>query len=107
MQIRHSGQGIAALLLAALGALLLLLMVVAAGYVELTTPGGLQQQPTAALLLTVLVLASIALELVALALGIVGVTRRDRRRLFPVLGLVLASATLLGVLGLTVLGMMN
>lgn len=101
---RHSGLGIAALVLSLGGGGALFLLIVIAGYAEMTTPGGIDQTAPATLLIGLGLLAALALEVLALALGIAGALQRDRRRLFPILGLVCAVGVLLGTAGLLALG---
>ena len=101
---RHSGLGIAALILSVGSGIVLFLMIVIAGYAEMTTPGGMDQTAPATMLIGLGLIGAIALEVVALALGIAGTLQRDRRRLFPILGLVCAVGILLGTVGLLVLG---
>lgn len=104
MQHRHSGLGIASLILSLGGGGLLFLLIVVAGYAEMSTPGGLDESAPTTMLLGLGILGAGVLEVVAVALGIAGLLQRDRRTLFAILGLVCAVGTLLGTGGLMVLG---
>lgn len=104
---RHSGLGIAALILSVGSGIVLFLLIVIAGYAEMTTPGGMDQSAPGTMLVGLGLIGTIALEVVALALGIAGALQRDRHRLFPILGLVCAVGILLGTAGLLVLGALS
>lgn len=102
---KHSGLGIVSFSMSiGVGFLMLVVFVVAgllsAGRVHhgQTYPGQMAIGFAAIFLL--------GLDVIAVGLGIAAVCQKDRKRLFGILGLVFSAATVLGTIGLMIIGLM-
>jgi len=101
---RHSGLGIASLLIGLVSGILNVAIFVIAGVIEVSTPGGIDEQSLTAALLGLGIIGLFAIALVALGLGVGGLFQRDRNPLFAILGIVFSGVTILVTLGVIVLG---
>ncbi len=81
------------------------MLVVIAAVVAASTLGGIDEQSAEAVIIGALLFAFIGTSLIALGLGISGLLRKDRKKLFAILGIVFASATLLSTLSLVLIGL--
>jgi hypothetical protein len=106
MEPKHSGLGIASTVLSVLIGIAIFALVVIAGVLHTTTPGGLTETSPAAIIVGLGIIGGIILDIVALGLGIAGLTQQNRQKIFPILGTLFSSLTLLGTIGLIVLGNM-
>ncbi len=104
METKHSGMGIAAFVISLLAGAFMLGLVVVAGAIEMSTPGGMDERSLTALGLGLLILLTMVADVVAAALGIAALAQRDRKKVFGILGLVFAVATLIGVVVLMIVG---
>jgi len=102
---RHSGLGIASFITAIASAVLMFLLIVVAGALEASTPGGMDEESAAAMLVGLFLILFMLTSVVALALGIAGLFQRDRKRVFPILGTVFSSFTVLGTILLVMVGL--
>ena len=105
MEIKHSGIGIASFSTSIVSGICMFLLVVIAGVMESSTPGGIDEESAAAVILGLSIIAFLFISLVALGLGIGGVVQKDRKKIFPILGIVFSSVTLLTTLGLILVGL--
>lgn len=104
MQYRHSGLGIASLLLALVTGVMMFVLIAAAGYIEVTTPGGIDEESATAVMLGLGLIGVGLLDVLAVILGIAALLQPERRKVLAVLGLVIGAGSLLGMAGLMVLG---
>lgn len=100
----YSGLGIASFAVSLIAAALMLALIVVCGALVYSQPGSLDEDTPLAMLLGLALMITIFAELAAAALGIGCFFQRDRRKLYGVLGLIFAIATLLGVVALIVFG---
>lgn len=102
--LTHCGIGIAAFILSiiSLGAIVVLIGI--AGYMAATTPGGMDEQAPEVILLGLGVMFLGLVVFVSMVLSIVSLVRKDRKKLFGVLGLVFSAFTVLAVGGIMALG---
>ncbi|MDR6672432.1 hypothetical protein [Xanthomonas sp. 1678] len=100
----YSGLGIASFAVSLIAAALMLALIVVCGALVYSQPGSLDEDTPLAMLLGLALMITIFAELAAAALGIGCFLQRDRRKLYGVLGLIFAIATLIGVVALIVFG---
>jgi hypothetical protein len=105
-QLKHSGLGIGSFATSIVSAILIFLLLIAAGVMDVSTPGGLDENSVQAVVVGLCLLGFMGLALLALGLGIGGLFQKDRNKLFAVLGIIFSALTLLGTVGLVVLGTM-
>ena len=106
MEEKHSGLGIASTILSVLVAVAIFALVVIAGVLHASTPGGISETSAEAIMVGLGIIGGIVLEFVAFGLGVAGFFQSDRQKLFPVLGTIFSAMTLLGTIGLIILGNM-
>lgn len=90
---KHSGIGIASFVTGITFCLLTFISVVAADLVAASMPGGIDEQSAAGIVLAL----SLAGSLVALRLGVGGISQEARKKGFAILGIVFSAATILGI----------
>lgn len=101
----HSRLGIAALVLAVIVAVAVAALLAVATLVGTSSPGGTDVDSPLAIVVGLALIGSILLELLALALGAVALCLPGQRRLFPLLAVVLATASFTGLVALVLLGL--
>ncbi len=101
---KHSGMGIASFITSVACAVVTFALIVVAGVMEASTPGGMDEKSAAAVAVGLGLLASLGVCLIALGLGVAGMLQRDRKKIFAVLGAIIAAAIVLGTVGLMVIG---
>lgn len=106
MEDKHSGPGIASFCLSIIVAVLTFALVCYAGYLEMSTPGGVDEKDPKVMLIGVVFLGLMFLDLIAGVLGLAGLFQPDRKKLFPILGLLGSVATVGGVVALVIIGNM-
>ncbi|MAG67628.1 MULTISPECIES: hypothetical protein [Pseudomonas] len=104
-ELKHSGLGIAATVIGGASTVLIFMLFMVAGVMELSTPGGVDEESTAALLVGLCLILLVGALAVGLGLGIAGLCQRGRNKLFPILGTVFSSLTLIGAILLVLVGM--
>jgi hypothetical protein len=92
---KHSGVGIASFIMGIAAIVLTVLLIIVAGAMNASTSDGLDDN--AVVVVGGCGVALMALGIVALSLGIVGLFQKDRRKMFPILGTVLSSVMLFGI----------
>ncbi len=102
---KHSGFGIASFIIALAAGALECVLIVIAGILETMTPGGVDEDSPVAMLLGLVVIGGILINLLGIIFGIVGLFQRDRKKPFAVLGVVIGSLVLLGMLLVIVIGL--
>ena len=103
---KHSGLGISSFVISIITGVLMFVLIVIAGVMEASTPGGIDENSASAVIVGLFIFALIAVDVVALGLGIAGLTQKDRKQIFTVLGLVFSAATIVGTISLSVIGNM-
>ena len=101
----HSGLGIASFILSIVSGVLIFLLVVVAGVIEATTPGGMDEESAVAVMVGLCLFALLFVSLVALVLGIAGLVQQDRKKIFAILGTVFSAVTILGTIGIVIVGL--
>jgi hypothetical protein len=104
MDFRHSGLGIASFILAILSGLGLFVVFAIAGVLESSTPGGIPDESPILLVVGLALIAFLFLAMLAIGLGVAGLFQSDRVRLFAVLGVAFAGLSILGTIGLALVG---
>ncbi|KWV11761.1 hypothetical protein [Xanthomonas translucens] len=103
----YSGLGIASFAVSLIAAVLTLVLVGICAALVYSQPDSLDDDSPLAMLVGMAMMVGIVAELAAAALGIGSLFQRDRRKLYGVLGLIFAIATLVGVAALIVFGLMR
>jgi hypothetical protein len=102
---KHSGVGIVSFAISLLAGFSMLLVIMIAGILSSQHPLG--ARPSVAQSIVGLgMFMLLGMDLVAVTLGIAALCQTQRNKLFGILGLVISSVTILGTLGLMVLGLM-
>ena len=83
---RQSGLGVASFTISLVSIVATIAVIGYAGYVEMTTEGGVAEDQTVAMLIGLAIFACIAMLLVGLILGIVGLLQKERRRTLAAIG---------------------
>ena len=104
-QDKHSGMGIASLVLAILVGILAFWVIALAGVLEATTPGGIDEDAPLTALIGLAILGCPLANLVGLGLGIAGLIQRGSKKLTAILGTIGNGLVFSGVLGILVLGL--
>lgn len=102
-ELKHSGLGITSFVLSIVCGLGLLICIVVAGVLSLD--GEMDENSMEAILLGFSILALIFVDLVALIFGLIGWTQKNRKSIFGILGTVFSGLTLLGMIGIIILGL--
>lgn len=98
--------GIASFVLSIVMGVVLFLLVVVLGILEMSTPGGIDEESATSIILSLLVIASLFAELVALGLGVAGILQRRRKRIFAILGTIFSGSMFFVVIALAVVGLL-
>jgi len=107
MEKRHSVLGIAAFIISLAASLLILTTFVIAGVLELRSPGGMDAKAVSTVIVGLAIIGLMLCDLLALCLGIGALFQQDTKKIFAVLGIILSSLTLLGTVGLIILGLLT
>jgi cytochrome c biogenesis protein CcdA len=104
---KHSGIGMASLVLALLSALSLVAMIGASVVIVADDPAALEDENSPKFIVVfVLLLASLVMMVVGLGLGVGGALQRDRKKLFGILGLISNIVMLLMIVGFFVVALL-
>ncbi len=103
----YSGLGIASFAVSLIAAVLTLALIGICAALVHSQPDSLDEDSPMAMLVGMAMMVGVFAELAAAALGIGSLFQRDRRKLYGVLGLIFAIATLLGVAALIVFGLIQ
>ena len=102
--LKHSWLGIGSFVISLAGGFAMLLLFGVAGYLQISTPGGMDEKSMTAILIGLMLFALIGAHLVGAGLAIGGLTQKDRKKVFAVLGLVFNVLVILCTLALMALG---
>lgn len=105
--LKHSGLGIAAFVISLVAGIGMFLVFVIAGMMQLRMSGGLSEHKGAVMMVGVVVIGLFLTNLVGTGLAIGGLCQKERRKIFPILGLVFNSVIVFGVLVLMIVGRMS
>jgi len=99
---KHSGVGIASSIMGIAAIVLTVLLIIVAGAMDASTTDGFDDN--AVVVVGGCGVALMALSIVALSLGIVGLSQKDRKKMFQIVGTVLSSVMLLVWVALLITG---
>ncbi|MBM4076400.1 MAG: hypothetical protein FJ267_12265 [Planctomycetes bacterium] len=103
----HSGPGIASFILSIVSAMMFFAVFAIAIVAAVVNPDEeLAEGDPRLLFLGLGVIGSGLLTLLAVIFGVIGLIQTDRKKIFPIIGLVISSLTLIAIVGVMVLGMM-
>jgi hypothetical protein len=104
MEQKNSGFGISAFGISIVSGIFMLIIIVTAGVMG-SQPGGVDENSPIAMTVGLAMFFFLFLDMIAVMLGIIGLFQQDRKKLFAVLGIAIASLTILGTLGLMLIGL--
>jgi hypothetical protein len=104
--LRHSGLGIASVVIGAIGALTVFATVIVAGYLEMSTPGGMDEDSPVVTMLGLVVCTGCLTAMIGAGLAAGGLFQPNRNRVLPIIGLVINGVIILTVMVLMVVGLM-
>lgn len=102
-ELKHSGLGIASFIMSLICGLGLFVIVFIAGMMSLNEE--MDETSSAAMIIGLAMFVFLGLEFIALILGIVGWTQKDRKSVFGILGTVFSAVVIVGMIGLIALGL--
>lgn len=102
---KQSVLGIAAFILSCISFFAILVLVLLAGFIEATTPGGMNETSIEAILIGSTLFAFIGLSLLGFVLGMAGLFQKERKKIFAIIAVLIAAATLILTIGIIVLGL--
>ncbi|HJX24537.1 MAG TPA: hypothetical protein VJ252_00135 [Chthoniobacterales bacterium] len=102
---KHSGIGIASFAISLGAGLGIFLVFVIAGIMETTTPGGMNEKSASAIIVGFSIIGLLFANLVAIGLGLGGLMKKGKKKLFAVLGTVFSSVITLGTIVLIAIGL--
>ena len=104
--LKHSGLGIASLILSILIGTTEFAMIVVAAIMESASTGGMDEESIGAIVLGLMILGGCVLAFVGLILGVAGLFQKDRKKVFPAVGTAFNAIILLAVVGLIIIGLL-
>ena len=107
LNLKHSGLGISSFIIALIIGFFVFVIVMFAGYVEMTTPGGMNESSVAAVLIGLAIIFGLFVSIIGLGLGIGGLFQKNKKKVFPILGIVMNGAIILGVSFLVIIGILS
>jgi len=102
--MKHSGFGIASFIISLVIGVTELFFVIIAGVLEVTTTGGIDEESAVVIILGLLMIGGLVVSLVGTGLGITGLVRKNRKKVFSILGLVFNGMIILGLITLMIIG---
>lgn len=105
--MKHSGLGISSFIISAATGVAMFVLIMLAGVLETTTAGGMDEESVAAVLIGLFMFGFLFIDLLAVGLGIAGLFQKGRKKIFAILGVVIAVATILMTLLLLVVGLIS
>lgn len=104
MEQKHSGLGITSFVISLLVGVLTFAAIIIAGFMSSRHPDGMDEKAASTIILGLAIIGFMLLDLLALALGIAGLFQKDTKKVFAVLGIIFSLLTLLGTIGLIIIG---
>ncbi len=105
-ETRHSYLGIASFVLSILTGLAIIGLIGVAGYMEQTTEGGLHEESPQAVIIGLALIALVFICLLSLGLGVGSFFEKGRKKVFGVIGVVIAALTVVFSILLVAVGIM-
>ena len=104
MEQKHSGFGIASFIISLLTGMGLCLAIAILTFLEYKDPGLLDRETMISNLLGLVIIAGIAVDLVAIGLGLAGLLHKNHKKIFAILGTIFAALGVVGITALIVFG---
>lgn len=102
---KHSGLGVSSFVISVVIGILMFLLFVVAGVIETSTPGGMDEESAAAMLVGTFMFLFLFIEMLAIGLGIAGLFQAGRKKVFAILGITCAVATIILTILLIIVGL--
>ena len=102
---KHSGFGIASFITSIVSAVVIFSAVVAAGIIMAKSPAEMGEGSPTAIIIGLIMIAFLFAALVALGFGIGGLFQKERRKIFPILGVIISSVSFICTALLMVIGL--
>ena len=103
--VGHCGIGITSFVMSILNIILMFIMVGIAGYLQATIPGGLNEKSPQAVIVGLIVIFIFVMVAVSIILSIVSLTRKNRKKIFGILGLAFNLLIIFVIGGLMAIGL--
>lgn len=104
MEQKHSGLGITSFVISLLVGVLIFATIIIAGFMSARHPDGMDEKAASTIFIGLAIISFMLLDLLALALGIAGLFQKDTKKVFAILGIIFSLLTLLGTIGLMIIG---
>lgn len=101
---KHSGFGIASFTISLIVAFLIFIALIYVLYMDATSMGGVDEKSPLVIILGLLIFLLLLADIVAVGFGIAAFFHKDRKKIFAILGLIFSGATLIGTVGLIIIG---
>ncbi|MBL9215520.1 MAG: hypothetical protein JNG83_08600 [Opitutaceae bacterium] len=102
--LKHSGLGITSFIVGIVAGVALFVSFGVAGFIHLQNPEGMDENSPVAMVIGMLIIGLCLIHLLGVGLAIGGLVQTDRRKVFPVMGLIVNALAILLTVGLIVLG---
>ena len=103
---KHSMLGVASFIISIFVGFLIFGTILIAGVMEAATPGSMNEESPAAVIVGCGIILFLALDVVALALGIAGLFQKYCKKIFAILGTVFSGMAVLGTVVLIIIGLL-
>lgn len=102
---KHSGLGIASFVTSLASGIMIFLLIIIAAVMKTSAPESMDGKSAGATIVGLLLFAFIGTSLVALGLGIGGLLKKDRKKIFAILGTVFSAVAIVGTISLIMFGL--
>ena len=102
--LKHSGLGIASFIISIVIGMFDFFLVTIAGIVEATAPGGIDEESVVAVAVGLSIFLGFGVSLIGIGLAIAGLIQKNRKKIFPILGLVFNLTIIIVVIGIMIIG---
>lgn len=102
---KHSGLGITSFITSIVSAIIILITIVVAGVIAATTPGGMDEKSATTIIVGLFIIVFLFVTIIALGLGIGGLFKKERKKLFSILGIIFSSVTLICTILVMIIGL--
>jgi len=104
IELKHSGLGIASLIVSIFAAVSEFTLIVAAGIMGASSHGGIDENEIGVMILGFFIIGGFMLALSGFILGLAGLFQKYRKKIFPALGLAFNIIIMTAVAGLILIG---
>ena len=104
MEIKHSGFGIGSLVTSIISGIVLISVFAYAGVLEISTPGGIDDESVEVVLIGLAVILFFLISLVAFGLGVAGLFQKECKKVFAIIGTLIAATMITLTIGIMLLG---